>query len=265
MRFTTERLIPDRPELQPMLVWHMARYRFAEPLVHGAVVLDAGCGCGYGSYHLATNGAKRVIGVDIATEAIEYARSHYSSENLEFAMTDVRTLALPSETLDAVVCLEVFEHVADSERLLAECRRVLKPSGRIIVSTPNKQVFSPGRSEPVNPWHVREYSRDEFAGILASYFEDLELWGQASSTPGLSSITLLHLHVQRYLLSSHSRFSKALEMGYGCVVKASGLVARAALALMGKAPNVIEKAEQLALQDIQYFIAAGRKRAHHPL
>ena len=173
MRFTTERLIPDRPELQPMLISHMARYRFAEPLVRDAVVLDAGCGCGYGSYHLATSGAKRVIGVDIAADAIEYARSHYSAENLEFAVTDVTALALPSETLDAVVCLEVFEHLADGERLLAECRRVLKPSGRIIVSTPNKQVFSPGRSEPVNPWHVREYSRDEFVDILGSHFENV--------------------------------------------------------------------------------------------
>jgi len=265
VRFTTERLIPDRPELKPMLVSHMARYRFAEPLVQNAAVLDAGCGCGYGAHYLAMNCAKRVIGIDVAPEAIEYARCHYTAENLEFAMTDVTTLAFPSEVLDAVVCLEVFEHVADCERILAESRRVLKPSGRIIVSTPNKQVFSPGQSEPINPWHVREYSRDEFVSILASYFEDVQLWGQSFSTPSTPSLTLLHLHIQRFLMDCDSWFAKGLEMCYRWVMKVSMLPVRAALTLIRKDPNVIEKAERFALKDIMYFIAVGRKRAKYSL
>jgi ubiquinone/menaquinone biosynthesis C-methylase UbiE len=251
--------------LKPLLVSHMARYRFAEPLAQDAVVLDAGCGCGYGAHYLAMNGAKRVIGIDVAPEAIEYARCRYTAENLAFAMTNVTALAFPSEALDAVVCLEVFEHVADWERLLAESRRVLKPSGRIIVSTPNKQVFSPGQREPINPWHVREYSGDEFASILASYFEDVQLWGQAFSTPSAPSLTLLHLRVQRFLAGRDSWLAKELEMWYRWVLKVSMLPARAALTLMRKDPNVIEKAERLALKDSMYFIAVGRKRARHPL
>jgi len=243
----------------------MARYRFAKPLVQDAVVLDAGCGCGYGAHYLATNCAKRVIGIDVAPEAIEYARCHYTAENLAFAMSNVATLAFPSEVLDAVVCLEVFEHVADGERLLAESRRVLKPSGRIIVSTPNQHVFSPGRSEPINPWHVREYSRDEFVSLLASYFEDVQLWGQAFSTPGAPSLTLLHLHIQRLLKDRDSRFAKGLEMCYWWVFKVSMLPARAALTLIPGNPNVIEKAERFALKDILYFLAVGRKPAKHPL
>jgi ubiquinone/menaquinone biosynthesis C-methylase UbiE len=264
VRFTTERLIPDRPELKPLLVSHMARYRFAEPLVQDAVVLDAGCGCGYGAHYLATNGAKRVIGIDVAPEAIEYARCRYTAENLAFAMADVTTLAFPSGVLDTVVCLEVFEHVPDCERLLAESRRVLKPSGRIIVSTPNKHVFSPGRREPVNPWHVREYSRDEFVRILTSYFEDVQLWGQAFRTPGAPSLTLLHLRIQRFLIDRDSRSAKGFEMCYRWVFKASMLPARAILALMRGDPNVIEKAERFALKDIMYFLAVGRKPAEHP-
>jgi ubiquinone/menaquinone biosynthesis C-methylase UbiE len=242
----------------------MARYRFAAPLVQDAVVLDAGCGCGYGAHYLATDGAKQVIGIDVAPEAIEYARRRYTAENLAFAMADVTTLALPSEAIDAVVCLEVFEHVADGERLLAESRRVLKPAGRIIVSTPNKQVFSPGRIEPINPWHVREYSRGEFASMLASHFQEVQLWGQAFSTPGAPSLTRLHLHIQRFLAERGSWFAKGLEMCYRWAFNVSMLPARAALTLMRGDPNVIEKVERFALKDVMYFIAVGRKRARHP-
>lgn len=261
MRFTTERLIPDRPELKPMLVSHMARYGFAEPFAQNAVVLDAGCGCGYGTHHLATTGAKRVVGVDLAPEAIEYARCHYAARNLEFATTDVTALAFPSETFDVVVCLEIFEHVTEYERLLVESRRVLKPSGRIIVSTPNKQVFSPGQDRPINPWHVREFSADEFVGILASYFRGLRLWGQAFTAPGTLPLTLIHLHIQRYLTSHHSWFSKVLEVCYDWGLKASMLPARLVVAMMDKDLSVITRAERLALKNIPYFIAVGRKSA----
>jgi ubiquinone/menaquinone biosynthesis C-methylase UbiE len=247
-----------------MLVSHMARYRFSEPLVQDAVVLDAGCGCGYGAHYLAMKGAQRVIGIDVAPQAIEYARSRYAAENLAFAVSDVTALAFPSEALDAVVCLEVFEHVADCNRLLAESRRVLKPSGRIIVSTPNKQVFSPGQREPVNPWHAREYSREEFASILASHFEDVQLWGQAFSTPSTPWLTRLHLRIQRFLVDRDSWFARGFEMCYWWAFRVSMLPARAALALMRGDPNVIEKVERFAPKDVMYFIAVGWKRTKHP-
>jgi SAM-dependent methyltransferase len=258
VKFTTERIIPDRAECQPTLRTHMARYRFAGPYVQGAVVLDAGCGCGYGSHHLATAGAEQVVGVDVSPEAIEYARSHYDVRNLDFRVADVTALAFSDEAFDVVVCLEVFEHVADQQRLLAEVHRVLKPGGRFVVSTPNGQLFSP-RGEPLNPWHVREFSRDEFEAELLSYFQDVQLWGQTVRTPGTLQFTLLHLRMQRYLATHNSWLSRALETGYRWVREACMAPARLAVSVVENDPVVIAEADDLPLQRTWYFIAVGCK------
>src|SRR3977135_1391273 len=80
--FTGERLIPGEVDID-LLNEHMARYNFAARLTRGKRVLDAGCGAGYGSAELAQM-AERVIGIDIAPEAVEFARSHYQAPNLSF-------------------------------------------------------------------------------------------------------------------------------------------------------------------------------------
>ena len=261
MRFTTERLIPDLRESEPLLVSHMARYRFAAPFVLGAMVLDVGCGCGYGTEYLATVGARRVIGVDIAPEAIDYAHRHYASTDIDFLVCDATSIAVASEAIDTVVCLELLEHVANPVQLLQECQRVLKPAGKIILSTPNKDVFSPRRSRPVNPWHFREFSRQELINLLGRYFDDLQLWGQTFTTRGTLPLTLLHLHVQRYLTTHHSMLSSLLGMVYGWVMKVTSLMARLALRVMDKDPSVIENVDLLPPGRTMYYIAVGHKEA----
>jgi SAM-dependent methyltransferase len=77
-----------------------------------------------------------------------------------------------------VVSLQVVEHLWDQGLFLRECRRVLRPGGRIMVSTPNRLTFSPGRDTPLNPFHTRELSPDELAGLVcAAGFTDVELLG----------------------------------------------------------------------------------------
>ena len=78
--FTGERLIPGEVDVD-LLNEHMARYHFAVRLARGKRVLDAGCGAGYGSAELA-DVAESVTGIDIAPEAVEYARAHYALPNL---------------------------------------------------------------------------------------------------------------------------------------------------------------------------------------
>src|SRR5246500_372565 len=91
--FTGERVIPGEVDVD-LLNEHMARYTFAARLAHGKRVLDAGCGAGYGSAELARV-ADSVTGVDVACDAVEYARENYRAENLEFKQASVTELPFP--------------------------------------------------------------------------------------------------------------------------------------------------------------------------
>src|SRR5215471_21461259 len=88
--FTGERLIPGEVDID-LLNEHMARYTFAARLARGKRVLDAGCGAGYGSASLAEC-AHSVIGVDVAADAVDYARAHYQAANLFFEQASVTAL-----------------------------------------------------------------------------------------------------------------------------------------------------------------------------
>jgi 2-polyprenyl-3-methyl-5-hydroxy-6-metoxy-1,4-benzoquinol methylase len=176
MKFSDERVVPcgsftDIPD-------HMARYRFASTYVRDAFVLDAGCGCGYGSYYLAENGARKVIGIDISEEALQFAKSHYIKDNVEFERMDAVKLLFESNSFDVVVSFEVIEHVRDYERYLREIRRVLKPSGVLILSTPNKKFSTlPDCETPTWKWHTKEFYPRELKQILKDYFEQVEVLG----------------------------------------------------------------------------------------
>lgn len=161
---------------------HLARYEYARQFVGGLDVLDVACGTGYGSKMLADAGAKSVLGVDISREAVDFARSHYAWEKMRFEFGDAQNLyEVPREKFDAVVSFETVEHVPSADAFLAEVKRVLKPGGTFIVSTPDfrqgsfKQRLT-GKLR--NEFHVREYKGDEFLKVLRKSFEVLEICGQ---------------------------------------------------------------------------------------
>ena len=168
-----ERIVPD--ETEPGIVaLHLKRYEFALPYCRGATVLDAGCGVGYGTAHLAQV-AQRVVGVDVSDEAISYAREHYAAPNVEFLVADVIGLPFDPHTFDTACSFEIVEHVADPERFVAELARVLKPGGRLVLSTPRAEDPT---VRPDNPFHEREFDADELRTLLSSSFSTVELFGQ---------------------------------------------------------------------------------------
>jgi SAM-dependent methyltransferase len=75
---------------------------------------------------------------------------------------------LPFEagTFDVVVNFQVIEHLWDQGQFVAECARVLRPSGVLLMSTPNRITFSPGRDTPINPFHTRELNAAELTELL---------------------------------------------------------------------------------------------------
>ena len=172
--YTGERFIPGYGGVAIHLE-HLHRYYMAARMVHGSV-LDVGSGAGYGSSVLARN-ADRVVGIEIAPDSALYAATTFPMPNLRHTGGDVRSMPFKSGTFDWAVCFELIEHLQEGEAVLAEIARVLKPGGQLILSTPNRPVYTEA-SGITNPFHVREFDAGELREILAPYFEEVVLFGQ---------------------------------------------------------------------------------------
>jgi SAM-dependent methyltransferase len=96
---------------------------------------------------------------------VAHVRSRY--RRVEVMQANLADLPLPDESVDVVVSFQVIEHLWDQAQFVAECARVLRPSGLLMVSTPNRITFSPGRDTPINPFHTRELNAEELTQLLA--------------------------------------------------------------------------------------------------
>jgi SAM-dependent methyltransferase len=162
---------------------HLERYHYAEQFVPGQHVVDIACGTGYGSVLLAKAGAASVQGFDISSDAVAYAKERYEAPNLRFAVGDAMNLSgVASESVDCVISFETIEHLPDVLRYLAEMRRILRPGGRFMVSTPDRRLAStmyPIRRRPNNPFHIQEFTLPEFERLLTPHFQIDEMLGQS--------------------------------------------------------------------------------------
>ncbi len=176
LRFSGERMIPGEVPID-LELRHRRRYEVAARYVEGKHVLDVGCGEGYGGDILAERAA-HVTGIDVSEQAIAHAAAKYGRPNLEFRRMSAERLLFEDNSFDAVVCLELIEHAKDHVAVMHEIRRVLKPGGVLILSTPNKRVVSPGSPTPLNEYHVREFGIRELRELCSRYFADVELFTQ---------------------------------------------------------------------------------------
>lgn len=169
MDATVEIFDPKRRE------FHLDRYRFAARRVKGRGVLDCACGTGYGVRLLRESGeAASVVGVDIEHAAIVYARQRHQVNATQFICSSGDYLPLPDNSIDIITSFETVEHVPDDTALIEEFHRVLRPGGFLIISTPNQWPLQGA------PFHVREYDREAFVGLLESRFQCVELYNQNS-------------------------------------------------------------------------------------
>ena len=174
MTFTGERFVP---ELRGQIAYeHRHRYAVALECARDRDVLDIACGEGYGSSLVAAV-ARKVIGVDIDDVSIRHAASRYPAPNLSFRVGSATAIPLDDRSIDVVVSFETLEHLREQREMLSECVRVLRPDGRLLISSPNKLVYSDARGV-VNPYHVRELYFDEFRDLLAEFFPEIRLYGQ---------------------------------------------------------------------------------------
>ena len=131
-------------------------------------MLDVASGEGYGSAILA-GVARSVVGVDIDPRSVAHAQEAYRAENLRFLQGDAIDLPVEKASVDVVVSFETLEHIREHAQFAAEVRRVLRPAGRFIVSTPDRAIYS-ARGEHFNEYHLLELTETEFESFLHAHF-----------------------------------------------------------------------------------------------
>ena len=174
MEFSGERYIPT--ELGQMRLEHYHRYLTVVDFVRQKTVLDLASGEGYGSYIMAEV-ARSVVGVDISKEAVSHSASLYRRPNLTFLAASATKLPFESDLFDVVVSFETIEHVALQAEMMAEIRRVLRPDGILIMSSPNRPVYSEASGQK-NEFHVKELDFQELDDLLRIEFPNVEYFGQ---------------------------------------------------------------------------------------
>jgi ubiquinone/menaquinone biosynthesis C-methylase UbiE len=201
-----ERLVPGTLAWELYEVEHKQRYEWAARYCSGKIVLDVACGTGYGSEILRESGAAKVIGADLALDAIN---TNSNGHRALFTNADACKLPFPDQSFDTVVSFETIEHVESPERLLMEIARVLKPGGICICSSPNRDFQPASGNKDQNPFHISEMNYGEFEVVFTKYFCISESFSQTHS-----QIYLRHLQLLRELDARLKpiRFSRLLRL-----------------------------------------------------
>lgn len=140
-------------------------------------MLDFGCGTGYGTHRVASSCAS-IVGVDISGDAIDFARSRYSADNLSYQAIQPlpdHPAPFPDASFDVVLSFQVVEHIWDVGSYAAELFRLLAPGGTAIVATPDRTTRLFRGQRPWNLYHVIEYDDAGLRAALSPPFVDVQI------------------------------------------------------------------------------------------
>ena len=179
--FTGERVTPAMFHTSSLFMEHFSRYIFAREFCIGKSVLDIGCGYGYGTKYL-SGFARECLGIDISQEAIDYAQSRFGSAQCRYRTADCSQPLGIEGPFDTATCFELIEHLEEKNHnsCLQGITRVLRPEGKLIISTPNFLIHGQR-----NEYHRKEYAAEGFRAFLGSFFRDVRLFAQNKSDHAL--------------------------------------------------------------------------------
>lgn len=161
-------------------LYHAFRYWWANQQIRkNSIILDLGCGSGYGSWYLASQ-RNIVNGFDSSKKAITWAKKHFKNHTLIF--DNYIVFPTDSRRYEIIVCFEVIEH--DPENVLNTILDCIQNDGTVLISTANgsvnsvRQYLIDNKLTTVNPGHIKEFTSEEFKALLEKYFKKVELYGQ---------------------------------------------------------------------------------------
>jgi 2-polyprenyl-3-methyl-5-hydroxy-6-metoxy-1,4-benzoquinol methylase len=175
--WTGERLVTGCAKTLYGVTEHLHRYGIALEFARGKRVLDIACGEGYGAALLSRTAAS-VVGVDTDAAVIQHASTKYAEANLTFRHGRCESIPLPDCSVDLVVSFETLEHFAEHDQFIKEVKRVLDPGGVLLLSTPNRPVFS-GAKGITWEFHVKELDCGELQSLLEPNFRNVAFYHQA--------------------------------------------------------------------------------------
>lgn len=148
---------------------HMIAYHQAAKIISGNV-LEVGCGEGYGMELLAPK-ADKYMAIDKFNTTINPDLPDF--HKITFQQMNVPPfMGIEDNTFDFIVSFQVIEHIEDDEFFCRELYRVLKPDGKLIITTPNIKM-----SLTRNPWHIREYTHTGLYQLLSDIFPSVDMRG----------------------------------------------------------------------------------------
>lgn len=206
LEFTGERVVPGMAVTYGVIE-HLHRYAVAREFCGGRTVLDIASGEGYGTSLLAAVAAF-VYGVDISSDVIEHARAKYGASNLSFLVGDAISLPIDDRSVDVITCFETIEHLEEHEKMFAEFCRVLKPTGLLILSTPESGIYH--RQDPDNKFHRKEISQAELQNLVNSHFRYACYFSQMFVVGSLISAITNNCSKMQYYNGSFSEIREGL-------------------------------------------------------
>lgn len=169
-----ERYSPEGAASERLRLEHEARYRFAAQLAEGHDVVDLGAGAALGALACLKAGAKSAVALDISEQACELSRRTLAGwKNAQVIEAPFERLPWKAPTFDVALLLEVIEHLSDPAQALAGVKKILRPGGFLLVSTPAVE-----RSP--NPHHARIFSKSQLGAALREHFAHVRIFRQGS-------------------------------------------------------------------------------------
>ena len=171
--YTTEiasdKIVSDNPIHQRLL----KAYYLAKPYIKGEM-LEVGCGEGRGVGLLAPL-AENYTAIDKIQGVINELKNQYP--NYQFIQDNIPPFSgIADNTYDVIVSFQVIEHIKNDRLYLEELKRVLKPGGKALITTPNIKL-----TLTRNPWHIREYTASELTDLASSIFSKVQMKGVAGN------------------------------------------------------------------------------------
>ncbi len=177
---TAERLIPEHYDSNIydylLFLKHQYAYILASKYINKEIsVLEIGSGDGYGANLLSKTNAS-ITALEIDEESVEIAKIRYNKPNIKFEIYDGYNINYPDHSFDVIISFQVIEHIDDVETYLKNIKKLLKPNGTFIVTTPSRTYRLTEGQKPWNKFHLKEYNAKALYNEASKVFTQLEIF-----------------------------------------------------------------------------------------